>query len=496
VLHNLEGVCVKYQWTVLSVTTIGVLMAGIDARIVIIGLPQVISALGADTEQGIWINQAYLLGSIAILLLIGRVTDIFGRKNVYTSGFAIFTVGSALTSLAGDPLQVISFRIIQGIGAGTILTNSVALIVDATPTKELGFSLGINNLGFRFGAMAGLTVSGLILSFLSDWRALFYINIPIGIFGTLWAQLALKEKMFGEKGAKIDWGGFFAFTVFVVSLLLALTYGAYGIGERLTVYELLIISIISMVAFVLYERRSKNPLLDLSLLKIREYTGGVIAQLINAIAWGAVLLLLSLYFQLIKGLSPFDAGIRMIPFDIAFLICGPLSGKLSDRFGHLPFTTSGIILTSASLYLFSTVDDFTPYSAIVVCMILFGAGIGFFSSPNMSSIMSVVPAHRRGIGSALRATFFNVGFAVSLNLAILMISLVVPYALITQIVSSSEASIITQADRMLFLSGLKSTYIWLAVLNTIAIIPSVFRGKGTVRGRSTLEDKAKELDIA
>jgi EmrB/QacA subfamily drug resistance transporter len=465
-------------------------MAGIDSRIVIVGLPQVIAALGADTEQGIWINQAYLLGSIGVLLLIGRVTDVFGRKNAYTSGFAIFTVGSALTSLAMNPLQVIAFRIVQGIGAGIILTNSVALIVDATPTEGLGFSLGVNNLGFRFGAMAGLTMSGVILSFIGDWRALFYINIPIGIFGTVWAQLTLKETMFGEKGAKIDWGGFFAFTVFVTSLLLALTYDAYGMGSRLTVYELLTISVVSIVVFILYERRCEHPLLDLRLLKIREYTGGVIAQLINAIAWGAVLLLLSLHFQLILGLSPFDAGIRIIPFDIAFLICGPLSGRLSDKFGHLPFTTSGIVLTSISLYLFSTVGELTPYSKIAAFMMLYGAGIGFFSSPNMSSIMSAVPARRRGVGSALRATFFNVGFAVSLNLAIVIISLVVPYALVTQIVSTSEAATISQADKMLFLSGLKATYIWLAALNTLAIIPSVFRGKGA----ASRKEKVRELD--
>ncbi len=183
----------KYKWTVLTVTTIGVLMAGLDARIVIIGLPQVISALGADAEQGIWINQAYMLGSIAVFLLIGRLTDLFGRKRFYTSGFAIFTIGSALTSLATDPFQIILFRIIQGIGAGIVLTNSIAIITDATPKNELSFSLSVNNLGFRAGAMAGLTVSGFILSLIGDWRALFYVNIPIGILGTIWAQKAIRE---------------------------------------------------------------------------------------------------------------------------------------------------------------------------------------------------------------------------------------------------------------------------------------------------------------
>lgn len=457
-------------------------MAGIDARIVIIGLPEVIGALKADAEQGIWISQAYMLGSIAILLLIGRISDMFGKKRVYVGGFAIFTVGSALTSFAGSPLQVILFRIVQGIGAGILITNSVALIADATPTNELGFSLGVNNLGFRFGAMAGLTISGIILTFIGDWRALFYINIPIGIFGTAWAQVTLKETMFTEKEASIDWAGFFMFTASITSFLLALTYGAYGLADQLTVYALSVISVVTLTFFVVHERRCRHPLLDLKLLHIREYTGGVLAQLLNAVAWGAVLLLLSLYLQLVLGLSPFDAGIRMIPFDIAFLICGPLSGRLSDRLGHLPFTTLGIILTSISLFLFSTVDILTPYATLVGYMMLFGAGIGVFGSPNMSSIMGCVPPKRRGIGSALRATFFNVGFAASLNLAILVISLVVPYALVTLVISSGATSI-TQTDKMMFLNGLKAAYLWLAVLNTAAIIPSVLRGKGAKKTR-------------
>jgi EmrB/QacA subfamily drug resistance transporter len=471
----------KYKWVVLSVTTIGVLMAGIDARIVIIGLPQVIAALKADAEQGIWINQAYLLGSIAVLLLVGRLTDVFGRKRIYTGGFVIFTVGSALTSLAADPLQVVMFRIVQGIGAGIIITNSVALITDATPKKELGFSLSVNNLGFRFGAMAGLTISGVILSFLGDWRALFYINVPIGIFGTIWAERAIKETLPQNRNRKacIDWTGFITFTTFVTGLLLVLTFAAYGIGSQILTFACSIITVASLAGFVVQERRCEAPLLDFGLFKIREYTGGIIALLINAIAWGAVLLLLSFYFQLVLGLSPLEAGIRIIPFDIAFLIFGPLSGKLSDRFGHIPFTTAGIALSSFSLYLFSTVTEATSYLTVVVYMVLFGAAIGIFSSPNLSSIMSSLPSTRRGIGSALRATFFNVGFAVSLNLAILIISFSVPYALVTQIAVGYTTTL--NSEKIMFLQSLSNTYLWLAGLNAVAIIPSILRGKGKKR---------------
>ncbi|MEM3451824.1 MAG: MFS transporter, partial [Nitrososphaerales archaeon] len=162
-------------------------MAGLDSRIVIIGLPQVASALGADAEQAIWFTQSYILGTTIALLLIGRITDIFGRVKIYTIGFAIFTLGSALISLSQGFADFIFFRGIQGFGAGVLFTNSIAIITDATPKNELGFALGVNQIAFRFGAMAGLTLSGIIILFL-DWRALFYINVPIGIFGTIWAH--------------------------------------------------------------------------------------------------------------------------------------------------------------------------------------------------------------------------------------------------------------------------------------------------------------------
>jgi EmrB/QacA subfamily drug resistance transporter len=473
----------KYQWSVLMVTTVGILMAGIDARIVLVGLPTVAAALNADVEQAIWFTQAYTLGSTIVLLLIGRITDLFGRVKVYSYGFVIFTVGSALASLSQDPVQLIIFRVIQGVGAGILFTNSVVIITDATPERELGFALSLNNLAFRFGAMAGLTLSGAILSFF-DWRALFYINIPIGIFGTLWAHRQLKELHAPEKRTRMDWVGFAAFSASITSFLLAMTYAAYGMSHIYTVYGLLLLSLATLILFVYYERRHADPLLDLGLLKIREYLGGISAQLLNAIAWGAVLLLLSLYFELVLGLDVLEAGLRLIPFEIAFLISGPLSGKLSDKYGHLPFTSTGLAVTSVSLLLLSTVDASTSTFTVVAYLVLFGVGTGLFGSPNMSSIMSCVPAKSRGVASALRATFFNIGFIVSLNLAILVMTFTVPYALVTKVISSVNVVTVSASERALFVQGLKNTYLWLALINSIAIIPSILRDKKSDRKRA------------
>ncbi|MDV3276993.1 MAG: MFS transporter [Nitrososphaerales archaeon] len=465
-----------YKWTVLTVTTVGVLMSGIDSRIVVIGLPVVASALHADAEQAIWFTQSYTIGSTIALLFIGRVSDMFGRVKIYAVGFAVFTAGSLLTSVSVSPDLFIFFRVLQGLGSAALFANSAAIITDAFPSGELGLALGTNQVAFRVGAMFGLTISGLILSIL-DWRFLFYINIPVGIFGTLWARRQLRELGQTERSAPMDWPGFFSFTTFITTLLLALTYAAYGIGEESVVVALLVVSFVSLAAFVAVERRTERPLLDLRLLGIREFTGGVVTQLLNAIAFGAFILLISLYLQLVEGLSPFQAGIAIVPFDLAFLLVGPLSGRLSDKFGVLPFTTAGLATVSISLYLFSTTGPSAPYSLLLVYLVICGFGMGLFSSPNMSSVMGSVPGPRRGVASGLRATFFNVGLTLSFNVVILVMTFFLPYSLITSIISSTNISSIASSARVLFADGLDKAYLVLAVVNTVAIIPSLLRGR-------------------
>ena len=386
--------------------------------------------------------------------------------------------------------EVIVFRFLQGIGSGILNTNSVAMIVDATPISELGFSLGLNMSSFRFGAMAGLTLSGVLLA-LFDWRALFWVNVPVGIFGTLWAWKRLKEVGKIEKNEPFDIIGLLTFTVTLTSFLLALTFQAYGLAEVNTVYLLMLVCVLSLAAFVGWERRIEHPILDLRLLGIREFTGGVLAQLLNAAAWGAVLLLLSLYLQIVLGLSPFDAGIRLIPFEIVGLVVGLTSGRLSDKYGPLPFTTSGLLITSLSLYLFSTVSIDTPYPYVLVYTLIFGVGTGLFGSPNMSSIMGSVPPERRGIASAFRSIMFSIGFTISLNLAILLMAMVIPYGLLSQIITEQVAGL-TDANKLLFLDAMKTTYLWLAAFNTLAIIPSILRGKRVVHAPLSPADAALE----
>lgn len=449
-------------------------MVGLDARIVIIGLPQVAAQLGADAEQAVWITQSYVLTTTVLLLLIGRLSDIFGRVRIYWMGFAIFTVGSALTSLGFDPLSVIVFRAIQGAGASLIFANSIAIVTDATPRRQLGLFVGINQISYRAGAILGLTLSGLILSFL-DWRALFYINIPVGIFGTIWARRRLKEVALLDKNTRIDWVGFGAFAVFLISLMTALTISAYSSLDSASVLGLLLVSGIFLALFVLRERRISYPLIDFHIFRIREVTGGVLAVLLNVIAWASMLLLLSLQFQLVRGETPLQAGISILPFEIAFLAIGPLSGTLSDRWGYSKFILTGLGLGSIALFLLSTTDATTTYPILALYMTLMGVATGLFLAPNLRSVMGALPIQRRGVGSALVSLFLNIGLTVSLNLAIVIMSFTAPYALITQIVSGIGSVSVTSAQITLFMDSIKSAYFVIAILNALAIIPSVFQ---------------------
>ncbi len=467
-------------------------MSGIDGRIMIVGLPTVAAALRADAEQAIWFTQAYTIGSTIALLFIGRVSDIFGKVKVYALGFAIFTVGSLLTALSNSPDAFIAARMAQGLGSAALFANSAAIITDAFPATQLGTALGVNQIAFRVGAMAGLTLSGLILAFLA-WPFLFYVNVPIGIFGTVWALKRLKDTGRPERIAPMDWTGFATFTVFISLLLLALTYAAYGIADVWFVSALSIASVAFLGIFVRLEHHREHPLLDLGLLRIREFTGGIVTQLLNSIAWGSFLLVISLYLQLVQGYSTLQAGLAIVPFDVAFVLVGPVSGSLSDRYGTRPFTTTGLAVISASLLLFAGSGISTPYSVVALYLVVGGAGMGLFASPNMSSIMGSVPVRRRAVASALRATFFNVGYTLSLNLVILLMTFTIPLSQITQILTSLTPTTLL-VDRTAFASAIDHVYVVMAVINAVAIIPSILRGKRIAAGIEQPSPRTEQLE--
>jgi len=465
----------QYKWVALSVTAVGTLMSGVDIRIIIVGLPTVARELGADAEAVIWVSQAYLLAGTVGLLLIGRISDIFGRVKMYNIGFAIFTIGSALASVSQSPIELILSRIVQGTGSSMLVGNSAAILTDAASPHELGTLLGTNQIAFRIGSVMGLTLSGVIIS-LASWKALFYINIPIGIFGTVWAHYRLREISTHDVQRRIDWLGFVTFTTGLIFVLVSITFLSYGIGSDLPGIGLLVAGIILIAYFVRHETKIDYPILDLKLLKIRMFAAGNIAQFLNALAWFGIVVMLSFYLQVVLDYSPLQAGLALLPLEATYALFGPISGKLSDKYGSRLFSTLGLTVTSIGFFLLSQIRFSSSYSLIAVSLLLLGAGNGMFVSPNISSIMGSVPANRRGIASAFRTTLFNVGGTLSTGLIVLLITTGIPYSEFTLLLQSISPLALGVTVQKEFVNGFKFACLVLAIVNTAAIIPSFLRG--------------------
>ncbi len=259
--------------------------------------------------------------------------------------------------------------------------------------------------------------------------------------------------------------------------MVGLTFAAYGSSGLTYAYGLLGASVALIAVFLLYDRRLRFPLIYLRVFRIREVSGALFALLFNIMTWTAVLLLLSLQFQLVNNFGPLEAGLRILPFEIAFLALGPLSGRLADKFGQSQFIIKGLALTTVALLLFSTTDQNTPYLLQSVYMVILGLGTGLFVAPNLRAVMSSVPMERRGVGSALFTLFLNIGLTVSLNLTVVLMSLTAPYDLITQIISAVNSANISAAGKELFVASLKNTYFAFAIINSIALIPAIIGGR-------------------
>jgi len=451
-------------------------MAGLDTRIVLIGLPTIAQSLQTDLETLLWVTQGYQIALTIGLLFLGRFTDMFGRVKLYTVGFAIFTVGSGLCVIAPTGQQLIIFRIIQGLGGAVLILNSAALITDSTPAQELGFALGINQIGFTAGAVLGLTVGGILIDTVG-WRAIFILNVPIGIFGTLWAHHRLHEVAKREPHSSFDYRGLVLFTSSLTLLLVAISLNTMDAIDTLTSASFYLTCLILFVLFFYYEPRTHEPLLDLSLFKVRIFSAGNISQLLYSLGFGALSLVVILYFQLIRGYSALIAGLLFLPLDVAFIAIGPISGRLSDKHGTRLFATLGMGIGTigflASAWLWTAT---TPLILVEFILVVLGLGLGMFSSPNISSVMGAVPPERRGVASGIRATVFNAGNVISIGLVAYIITTAVPYQIVSGIITGGYTSL-TSSDAIGFVTGMERAFIVSAMLTLIGMVASSLRGR-------------------
>src|SRR4051812_24354870 len=426
-----------YRWVALSNTTLGVLMATINSSIVIISLPAIFRGIDLNPlEPGnvsylLWIIMGFLVVSAVLVVTLGRLGDMFGRVKMYNLGFLVFSVFSVLLSV--DPftggsgaMWLIVMRIGQGVGGAMLFANSTAILTDAFPAEQRGMALGINQVSAIAGSFLGLVVGGLLSEW--HWRAVFWVSVPIGILGTVWGYKSLVE--LGERRkARIDVPGNLTFGLGLTALLVAITYGIQPYGEHSTgwtnpwVLGGMIGGIALLVAFVIVEQHVEHPMVPISLFRIRAFSMGNLAGLMASVGRGGLQFMLIIWLQGIwlplhgydYETTPLWAGIYMLPLTVGFLVAGPASGWLSDRYGARLFATTGLLVVAASFVgLLLIPVDFT-YWVFALILLVNGLGSGLFAAPNTSAVMNSVPAHERGAASGVRGTLLNSGMSLSIG---------------------------------------------------------------------------------
>jgi EmrB/QacA subfamily drug resistance transporter len=409
----------NYKWVALSCTTIGALLSVMSGSTLIVALPDIMRDLKADMGTITWILMGYMLVLTILVPSIGRVADMFGRKKLYVSGFAVFTLASLLCALSTTGNQLLIFRVIQGVGGALMVANSTPIVADAFPKKELGKALGINTMFISVGSVIGTILGGVLTTM--GWRYIFYLNIPIGIIGTLWAAFQLKEVNSYVEKQKFDWVGTITFTVSMLSFLIALTRGSFSGWGNTEVVVLLVVAVVTMIAFVNIENRIEQPMLDMRLLKTRVLAFAFASNLFNGIARGAVTFLMIFYFQGIKGIDPIMAGILLTPMAVSMFIVSPISGVLSDKYDSRILSSVGLLISAVGLLGLMRISASTSTLELIVWMFIIGIGSGFFFSPNSNSIMGAVPANKRGIAASIRTMLSNAGnvLSIAISMAIL-----------------------------------------------------------------------------
>jgi MFS family permease len=427
-----------YRWVALSNTTLGMLLATINSSIVLISLPAIFRGIHLDPlEPGnvsylLWMIMGFLVVSAVLVVLLGRLGDIYGRVRMYNLGFLVFAAASVALSL--DPLDqgagamwLIVGRVIQGVGGAMIFANSTAILTDAFPAHQRGMALGINNVAAVAGSFLGLIIGGLLAQW--DWRAVFWVSVPLAILGTVWGFKSLHDTG-ARRRSTMDWWGNLTFAVGLTALLVAITYGIQPYGDHATgwsnpwVVAGLVGGVGLLIAFVVIENRVAEPMFSMHLFKIRPFAAGNLASLLAATSRGGMQFMLIIWLQGIwlplhgydYESTPLWAGIYLLPLTIGFLVAGPIAGRLSDRYGARLFATGGLVLVAATFIGFLLIPVNFAYWQFALLLLVNGVASGLFAAPNATSIMNSVPANQRGAASGMRGTFMNSGSALSIGI--------------------------------------------------------------------------------
>ena len=417
----------RYKWVALSNTTLGVLLATIDSSIMLIAMPDVFRGIRLDPLAPgnsfylLWMILSFLVVSSVLVVSLGRLGDMYGRVRMYNLGFAVYTTASLLLTITWmtgrqAAIYLVCMRVVQGVGAAFLVANSAAILTDAFPPHQRGLALGINNVAGISGSFIGLVLGGLLGPI--NWRLIFLVSVPVGLFGTVWAYLKLEDRGIRTR-APIDWLGNLTFALGLISLMIGITYGiephgtsAMGWGSLPVITELALGAGL-LLAFLFVESRVSNPMFRLPLFRIRAFSFGTLSSFLSAIGRGGLMFMLIIWLQGIwlplHGYSfartPLWAGIYMLPLTAGFLLAGPVSGILSDRYGARPFATGGMIGACVTFILLLELPVDFGYPEFAAILLLNGLSMGAFASPNRAGVMNSLPPEHRGAGGGMNATF-------------------------------------------------------------------------------------------
>ncbi len=459
----------EYKWIALTNTTITILMASLDTNIVIIALPKISADLHASILETMWIVLCFGLVTTIVLLSFGRLADMFGRVKLYNLGLIVFTAGSALCGFSRSGQELILFRSIQALGAAFLFSNSAAILTDAFDVKERGKALGLNQVSIVVGSVAGLVLGGLLTDTFG-WRSIFWVNVPIGIFGAIWSYTKLRE-LGTRTGGKVDYVGNCVLALGLVSVFLGLTLGSLQILS--TIEELLMIvgGLATLVLFVYVESKIEDPMFDVKLFRIRVFNTGNLGVFFNAIARGALILMMSLYLQgPTMKLSTLESGLYLIPISFTMATFGPISGWLSDKYGYKIFIIGGLLTSTVGFLILTHLQEHESFVQLLVPLVLVGAGMGMFAAPNRTAVMNSVPAQRRGIASGMTTTLVTLGNTISLGLSFLIVARYVPISELEMVFIGKTMNFSSGAS---FVNSIHIVFFLSAALLIASIIPSI-----------------------
>jgi EmrB/QacA subfamily drug resistance transporter len=468
----------QYKWRVLTNTTVATLMSAIDGNIVLISLPTIGRQL-PDTSATtlLWILLGYSLVTAVVLLNFGRLSDLFGRVRLYVLGFAVFTAGSFLCGFSQTGIELVAFRLVQAVGAGFLFSNSAAIITDAFPPNERGRALGVNQVSIVVGAVSGLVLGGIITTTIG-WRWIFFVNVPIGLVATLRAHHDLRELALPPEKPKIDWVGNIVFAGGLTLVLVGITLGALGQMSELVALVCIALGIALIGLFLWVEKREASPMLDLTLFRNRVFTLAAFSMFLNALARGAFTFILVFYLQgPPRYLSPFTAGLYLIPVSASIATFGPVSGWLSDRFGPRRFLIAGLVTSAVGFLWLATIGPEESFWGLTPPLILMGAGMGLFAAPNRAQMMTAVPPARRGVASGIGTTLVNTGATISLGLTLVVMSSVLPTSAIEQIFLGTVNPAVPFPAAAGFLNAIHLIFLISAAFLVVALIPWLRREK-------------------